>query len=124
MSVRWQHSIAHVVNIQKPGHSSGCLLGLVPQPTDSRLSETSICAYSNFLEDNISCELQNSQWMVCYPLINVKCVFSCKCYKTHLSLFQPWAVDKEVIDAGELNSLNPPKQNGDMTKEQEANEVV
>ncbi|KAK2186201.1 hypothetical protein NP493_211g02022 [Ridgeia piscesae] len=37
---------------------------------------------------------------------------------------QPWAVDKEVIDAGELNSLNPPKQNGDMTKEQEANEVV
>ena len=55
---------------------------------------------------------------------NMKCVFSCKCYKTRLSLFQPWAVDKEVIDAGELNSLNPPKQNGDVTKEQEANEVV
>ena len=40
---------------------------------------TNVCDHSNFLEDNISGMLQNSQWMVCYLPINMKCVFSCKC---------------------------------------------
>ena len=44
MSVRWQHCIDHAdkINIQKPGESPDCLLGVVPQPTDSRLSETTL----------------------------------------------------------------------------------
>ena len=40
MSVRWQHGIDHADKIQKPGESPDCVLGVVPQPTDSRLSET------------------------------------------------------------------------------------
>ena len=30
---------ARLINIQKPGDSPGCLLGVGRQPTDSRLSE-------------------------------------------------------------------------------------
>ena len=45
MSVRWQHCIDQADNnIQKPGDSPDCLLGVVPQPTESRLSETT-CIY-------------------------------------------------------------------------------
>ena len=40
VSVKWQHCLDHADNIQKPAKLSDCLLGLVPQPTDSRLSET------------------------------------------------------------------------------------
>ena len=39
MSVRWQHCLDHVDNIQKPENSPDCLIGVVTQPTDSRLSE-------------------------------------------------------------------------------------
>ncbi|KAI0241731.1 Sialin [Lamellibrachia satsuma] len=37
---------------------------------------------------------------------------------------QTWAVDKDVIDAGELNSLTQPQQNGDSAKQQETSEHV
>ena len=40
MSVRWQHRIDHADTKQKPEVVPDCLLGVVPQPTDSRLSET------------------------------------------------------------------------------------
>ena len=40
MSVRWHHCIDHADTKQKPQMGSDCLLGVVPQPTDSRLSET------------------------------------------------------------------------------------
>ena len=40
MSVRWQHCIDHADTKQKPLMRPDCLLGVVPQPTDSRLSET------------------------------------------------------------------------------------
>ena len=43
MSVRCQHYIDHADNIQKAAESPDCLLGVVTQPTDSRLSETSMC---------------------------------------------------------------------------------
>ena len=41
MSVRWLHCLDHADNIQKPAESPDCLHGVVTQPTDSRLSETS-----------------------------------------------------------------------------------
>ena len=41
MSVRWHHCIDHADTKQKPLTGPDCLLGVVPQPTDSRLSETS-----------------------------------------------------------------------------------
>ena len=41
MSVRWQPCIDHADTKQKPLMGPDCLLGVVPQPTDSRLSETS-----------------------------------------------------------------------------------
>ena len=37
--MRWQHCLDHADNIQKPAKSD-CLLGVVTQPTDCRLSET------------------------------------------------------------------------------------
>lgn len=37
---------------------------------------------------------------------------------------QTWAVDKDVIDAGELNSLTQPQQNDDSAKQQETSEHV
>ena len=40
MSVRWRHCIDHADTKQKPLMRPDCLLGVVPQPTDSRLSET------------------------------------------------------------------------------------
>ena len=40
MSVRWQHCLDHADDIQNPAESPDCLLGVVKQPTDSRLSET------------------------------------------------------------------------------------
>ena len=40
MSVRWHHCIDHADTKQKPLMGPDCLLGVVPQPTDSRLSET------------------------------------------------------------------------------------
>ena len=43
MSVRWQHCIDLADTKQKPLMWPDCLLGVVPQPTDSRLSETSQC---------------------------------------------------------------------------------
>ena len=39
--MRRQHCLDHADNIQKPAKSSDCLLGVVTQPTNSRLSETS-----------------------------------------------------------------------------------
>ena len=45
MSVRWQAgSIVYItrMNIQHPGDSPDCILGVVPQLTDSRLSETKL----------------------------------------------------------------------------------
>ena len=41
MSVRWQNCIDHADKQTKPTKSPDCLLGVVPQLTDSRLSETS-----------------------------------------------------------------------------------
>ena len=38
--MRWLHCLDHADNIQKPADSQDCLLDVVPQPTDSRLSET------------------------------------------------------------------------------------
>ena len=38
--MRWQHCIDHADTKQKPLMGPDCLLGVVPQPTDSRLSET------------------------------------------------------------------------------------
>ena len=40
VSVRWRHCIDHADTKQKPLMKPDCLLGVVPQPTDSRLSET------------------------------------------------------------------------------------
>ena len=40
VSVRWQHCIDHAVNKQMPEKRPDGLLGVIPQPTDSRLSET------------------------------------------------------------------------------------
>ena len=40
MSVRGQHCIDHAVTKQKPLMAPDCLLGVVPQPIGSRLSET------------------------------------------------------------------------------------
>ena len=40
MSVRWRHCIDHADTKQKPLMRPDCLLRVVPQPTDSRLSET------------------------------------------------------------------------------------
>ena len=40
MSVRWRHCIDHADTKQKPLMRPDCLLGVVPQSTDSRLSET------------------------------------------------------------------------------------
>ena len=40
MSVRWQHCIDHADKYSKPTDSPDCLPGVVPKPTDSRLSET------------------------------------------------------------------------------------
>ena len=48
MSVRWQITR---INIQKPGDSPDCLLGVVPQLTDSRLSETKTCPYLALLKE-------------------------------------------------------------------------
>ena len=42
MSVRWHHCIDHADTKQKPQMGPDCLFGVVPQPTDSRLSETSL----------------------------------------------------------------------------------
>ena len=42
MSVRWQHCIDHADKYLKAAESPDCLLGVVPQPTDSLLSETSM----------------------------------------------------------------------------------
>ena len=39
--MRWQHCLAHADSIQTPVKSPDCLLGVVTQPSDSRLSETS-----------------------------------------------------------------------------------
>ena len=38
--MRWQHCLDHADNIQKPADSPDRLLGVVTQPTDSRLKET------------------------------------------------------------------------------------
>ena len=38
--MRWQQCLAHTDSIQNPAKSPECLLGVVLQPTDSRLSET------------------------------------------------------------------------------------
>ena len=43
MSVRGQHCIDHADTKQKPLMGPDCLLGVVPQPTGSRLSETILC---------------------------------------------------------------------------------
>ena len=40
--MRWQHCTDHADNIQKSAESPDCLLGVVTQPTDSRLSETRV----------------------------------------------------------------------------------
>ena len=40
--MRWQHCLDHVDNIQKLTESPGCLLGVVTQSTDSRLSKTNV----------------------------------------------------------------------------------
>ena len=40
VSVRWRHWIDHADTKQKPLMKPDCLIGVVPQPTDSRLSET------------------------------------------------------------------------------------
>ena len=40
MSARWQHCLDHADHIQKPAKAPDCLLGVVTQPIDSRLSET------------------------------------------------------------------------------------
>ena len=42
VSLRWRHWIDHADTKQKPLMKPDCLLGVVPQPTDSRLSETSV----------------------------------------------------------------------------------
>ena len=42
VSVRWRHCIDHADTKQKPLMRPDCLLGVVPQPTDSRLSETKV----------------------------------------------------------------------------------
>ena len=38
--MRWHHCLAHTDNIQTLAKSPDCLLGIVMQLTDSRLSET------------------------------------------------------------------------------------
>ena len=43
MSVRWQHCIDHVDKYSKADRYTRLFLGVVPQPADSRLSETSAC---------------------------------------------------------------------------------
>ena len=41
VSVRWQHCIDHADKQTNAGKGPDCLIGVVPQPTDSRVSETS-----------------------------------------------------------------------------------
>ena len=51
MSVKWQHCMDHAEKIRKSTDSPDCLLGVVTQPTDSRLSEIQIerdlCAFGS-----------------------------------------------------------------------------
>ena len=51
MSVRLQHCLDHANKFQQPN----CLLGIVPQPTNSRLSETN----------------ENTAIILCVPLLRV-----------------------------------------------------
>ena len=49
VSVRWRHCIDDADTKQKPLMKPDCLLGVVPQPTDSRLSETIVvCDLVNY----------------------------------------------------------------------------
>ena len=56
MSVRWKHCINHADKQTKAEKSPECLIGVVPQPTDSRLNETSTMSRTQSLNSHVDME--------------------------------------------------------------------